>query len=203
MRIMVRRTAMASALMASALMAVAGRSDAEVIVTATEVGGDVVFQAGGELDLDGLDLFFSGKFGGPIVDPSQAHLVVGPPFVNFDAYSGLTGPSNFGAASFTIASSGSGDRFGLNGTVGLLAVPVGYTPDAPLSGSATYSGATLASLGLNPGTYVYTLPHDTITVQIGTVQIGVPEPSSLVLAGIGVVIGGGCWWRRRRGRATA
>src|SRR5262249_23124364 len=31
----------------------------------------------------------------------------------------------------------------------------------------------------------------------------VPEPSTLLLAGIGATIGAGCWWRRRKAGATA
>jgi hypothetical protein len=58
---------------------------------------------------------------------------------------------------------------------------------APLSGTATWAGATLSSLGLTLGTYNYTWGSgptaDTLTVNIGTV----PEPTSLWLGVIGSV----------------
>jgi hypothetical protein len=43
-----------------------------------------------------------------------------------------------------------------------------------MSGSSTFSGQTLASMGLTPGTYQYTWSSDSLTVKIGTV----PEPST-------------------------
>ena len=78
--------------------------------------------------------------------------------------------------------------------------PAGYVPGAHLSDTDTYAGQTLGSLGLTPGTYKYTwgtgAHADFLTVEIG--PAAVPEPSTLALAGLGALSGGGDWYRRRR-----
>ena len=56
----------------------------------------------------------------------------------------------------------------------LLSVPTGYVSGTVLSDSATYSGKTLASLGVTPGTYVWT--WGTGANQNFTLQIPVPPP---------------------------
>jgi hypothetical protein len=62
-------------------------------------------------------------------------------------------------------------------------LPQGYVSGDPLSDSATYTGATFASLGVTPGTYVWTwgsgADADNFTLQIG--PTAAPEPSSLLL----------------------
>ena len=57
---------------------------------------------------------------------------------------------------------------------GSLDVPTGYVSGAFLSDSATYSGKTLATLGVIPGTYVWT--WGTGANQNFTLQIPVPPP---------------------------
>jgi len=54
---------------------------------------------------------------------------------------------------------------------GLLVVPVGYVSDTALSDSATYDSATFRSLGVTPGTYVWTWgdggANQNFTLQVG------------------------------------
>ena len=100
--------------------------------------------------------------------------------MNVDRYDGLfTGPTNFGSGLATSASSGSGDLVGINlfdvldgiGN-GLLFLPQGYVSGAALSDSMTFNNATFASLGVMPGTYVWTwgtgLQNQNFTLIIGS-----------------------------------
>jgi hypothetical protein len=115
----------------------------------------------------------------------------------------LSGPSNFGSGGPATASSGTGDLFGV--TVNLrelnLILPTGYSSGSTLSGTSTYAGSTFASLGMTPGTYVWTWGSganaDSFTLRIVSAA-AVPEPSTLA-SGLVAVCALGVWqtWRRR------
>jgi hypothetical protein len=71
-----------------------------------------------------------------------------------------------------------------------LNVPQGYVSGTALSGSATWNNATFASLGVTPGTYVWSwgngLPNQNFTLIIG--GAGVPDGGSTVsLLGFGLL----------------
>ena len=71
----------------------------------------------------------------------------------------------------------------ISGLKGILVVPVGYVSGNPLLNTMTFNNATLASLGVTPGTYVWTwgtgLPNQNFTLQIGSVGVqGVPDGGS-------------------------
>jgi len=72
-----------------------------------------------------------------------------------------------------------------------LYLPNGYVSDTSVSNLTTFSGATFASLGVTPGTYVWTwgsgATTDSFTLQFGSAPTGVPEPASLALLSAGVV----------------
>ena len=106
-----------------------------------------------------------------------------------DAYRGLTGPTSFGVGTQFLANIGSGDFVGLRqgialggGVAGLLFVPTGYVSGTALLDSMTFNNATFASLGVTPGTYVWTwgtgLPNQNFTLIIG--GAGVPDGGSTV-----------------------
>ena len=61
-------------------------------------------------------------------------------------------------------------------------MPHGYISNSALSSSATWTGATFASLGVTPGTYVWSwgtgLPNQNFTLIIG--GAGVPDGGSTV-----------------------
>ena len=61
-------------------------------------------------------------------------------------------------------------------------MPQGYVSGTALSNSMTFNNATLASLGVTPGSYVWSwgagLPNQNFTLQIG--PAGVPDGGSTV-----------------------
>lgn len=183
-------------LVSAALLSPAA-AHAAVVVTALEVGNDVVFTGGGTLNIDGLNS--DGVF---TPDPANITLtsVYGPQFAlggpqaEVDVYGigEITPPADFGTSNFT--GTGTGDHFGVASLVPApmgLVVPLGYTSNAPLSGELTFANEDFASLGLIPGTYVWSWGTgqnaDTVTL-----DIVVPEPASLAM----VAIGGLLLWRR-------
>jgi hypothetical protein len=125
------------------------------IVTLQQVGSNVVATGSGAIDLTGL------SFGGGGTDesgmgPSQGFIFTGPfSATPTDVYTGFSGPTNFGSGDVTLGSSGSGRLVGIDATRGFLAVPFLYRAGA-LSDSTTYNNATFASLGVTPGTYLWT-----------------------------------------------
>jgi len=105
-----------------------------------------------------------------------------------------------------VASSGSGDRFGIDvasGTARLWVSPF-YHSGSALSATDTWDNTTLADLGLDPGVYTYSwgsgADADTLQVRIGGAIGGVPEASTwaMMLGGFGLI--GGAMRRRRPSR---
>ena len=183
----------------------AQNAQAGYIVTLTQQGSDVVASGSGAVDLTGLSLAnFPGSFMGAInpgAPPLSVPEVITGPAPNpvpSDIYSGtLNGPTSFGNGGFTGASSGNGDLVGFlaagNGTFpgGAVFVPSGYVSGNPLSDTSTYDNATLNSLGVKPGTYVWTWgtgANQNFTLRVGAA--GVPDSDStlslLLIAGSGL-----------------
>ena len=156
-------------------------ADAAVIIDVTEIGGDVVAVFSGSLDTTGL--VFANNVQTPAgVNPGFGFIGVGAAARTF--FDGINGPSSFGPGGFLEADSAFGDYFAIatNGT--RLGFNLGYVSGSDLSGSATWNTSSFTSLGMTPGTYVWTLPsQDTVTLNIGIEPI--PEPASLAIFGLG------------------
>ena len=168
------RSAVLIAAAAAALTPAA--ANASVTININEVGLDVLATGSGSLNLNGLQ--FSSVFGGALgITSNIAYVGTGlDPRAN--SYTGLIGPASFGIGSFAAFSSTTGTQLGINGgnfSSPLVFLPVGYTSGGALSTTATWLGASFVSLGLTPGSYVYTSPYDTFTVNIGPLVSGVPE----------------------------
>jgi PEP-CTERM motif len=118
---------------------------------------------------------------GPVFIPPDERVFI-------DRYTGLTGPTSFGSNMLAIfADSGNGDEVGISGISHELEVPPGYASGISLSDSSTYDNATFSSLGVTPGTYVWTWgsgANQNFTLVIGTAAV--PEPSSLLLLVVGL-----------------
>ena len=148
-------------------------------VTLREVGSNVVATGSGAIDLTGLT--FAGFFLHlvPAIDPQDAFIRTGS-YSSVDFYSAeFSGPTSFGGGAITYASSGSGSIVAIS--LGhILTVPREYVSGTFLSDSATYSDQTIATLGVTPGTYVWTWGSG--ANQNFTLQIPVPPPTGPPIA---------------------
>lgn len=153
----------------------------------------------GSINFDALSPF-GDELDPSLIDASDGAVIVGPATPTDDTYySGITGPDVFGSGDEFFADAGGGAIVGL-GTFGetsggVVAVPMGYVSGASLGTStATWTGATITSLGLTPGSYVWTwgsgASADTFTLDIGSLGIiAAPEPATwaMMLLGLGGV----------------
>lgn len=149
-------------------------TQAAATITFSQVGNDVQATISGSLNLTGLTA-------GTVTTPNPrvrgggtgANVVIGPfngaQGDSTKLYSTITGPTYIGCSTDTIdASSGTANpsgMFGINmAAPARLLVPQNYVSGANVSASATWNGATINSLGLTSGTYVYTWLGDRLTI---------------------------------------
>ena len=174
-----------------------------VIVNVVETGGDVVFSGSGTLDVSGLTSQGSGNLLAGSDFGKELFLGAAPNgFAAVDFY-GATGQVSAPAALFAgdrfiTPQLGAGPRFGMaieafNGQVDpAVTVPAGYVSGTMLSSTSTYSGQTLAGLGLIPGSYTWSWANDSLTLNI--VAIPIPATAWLFPAGLIACMG---WMRRK------
>ena len=194
----------------AAALAAAAHAHAALTFQLEQVGDDVVLTGSGSLNVSVLTLDGQAAVGSGL-NPHFGVAQVGTieDFGNLvDTYLGATGPSSFGNdtdLNFKFADSGTGDAAGISGA-GLgngteIRLPAGYVSGDPLFGTATFDGATFASLGFTPGTYTYTwgsgLNADSLTV-----TSVVPEPSTWALMTVGAGLLAFSVARRRYAQAT-
>ena len=128
-------------------------------VTLQQMGANVVANGSGAINLTGLSFFLPGIDFTARIWAGGGVIITGPPggSGDVDLYTGFTGPTSLGSGFFFFPNTGSGDIVGIDAQAfgGLLAVPPGYLSGAALSDSMTFNNATFASLGVMPGTYVW------------------------------------------------
>jgi VPDSG-CTERM motif len=148
-------------------------------VTLEQMGANVVANGSGAINLTGLSFIEEGSID-PFINPHVAFIVTGQTGSG-STYDGFTGPTTFGNGVITLPNTSSGDLVGISNSstpFPFLLVPQGYVSNTALSDSMTFNNATFASLGLTPGTYVWTwgtgLANQNFTLQIRS--LGVPPP---------------------------
>ena len=170
------------------------------VVTIEQTGSNVVATGSGEIDTTGLDGSTSSGTAFPFIGPNTSYIYMGT-----GEYEGIgvsiTGPSNFGSGSFNEASSSGGDPAGIHPSAAqTVYFPNGYISGSALSDGATWDDATLASLGLTAGTYVWTygsLADQTFTLDI-VAPTATPLPAALPVFATGLGAVGLFGWRRKR-----
>ena len=146
-------------------------------VTLEQIGSNVVANGSGAINLTGLTFSLPGSLLVGIRSLTGV-ILTGPTGSTADVglYAGFTGPTNFGSGRFFLANTGSGDLVGISSGARALYVPQDYVSNTALSDSMTFDNATFASLGVTPGTYIWTwgagLPNQNFTLIIGAVPDG-------------------------------
>ena len=174
------------------------------VVTVEQDGANVLATGSGEFSLAGLtfdfDTYNSDDLNGPAPYP---YIFLGTPVNGEPVYTfpaNINEPSSFGTVSYIQASSGSGDPAGIDGgnsiTNDSLQVPPSYQAGTLLDGSLTLDDSTIASLGLIPGTYVWT--WGSATDQSFTLDIvaTTPLPATILLFMTGLGVIGLFGWRK-------
>jgi len=169
-----RLTTLVSALLLGLTSALQGA----VTFSIQEIGSDVVFTGSGTIDLEGLGAPASAGWSGS-VSPSNAWAIVGAGG-DADVYTVSVFPTNIGSGGTTFADANTGDLFGVFKSH--LYVPQDYISGSSLLGTSTFSGQSLASLGLTEGVYTWSWGSggnaDSATLTISAV----PEPGTWALA---------------------
>ncbi len=202
---MIRTRMMAVAVLALTMAGVDWKVQAGVVININQVGSDVVMTGSGTINLTDLTYSYSGGNSAGIY-PSISSLEMGPTSGGIvDVYTSITGPTSLGPGGPASATSGAGSLFGIYESSSYLEVPQGYTSGGQLSSTDTYSGATFSSLGLTPGTYTWNwgtgANADFLTVNIGVASV--PEPTSVIMLGLGSIALIGCVRRARRPSKSA
>ena len=139
-------------------------------ITMEQVGSNVVANGSGAINLTGLTFDGSGSGGAADVFASSGGISIGAT-VDTTLYNGFTGPTSFGSGGVHLANTSSGDFVSIFGGFFFqdIFLPTTYVSNAALSDSMTFNNATFASLGVTPGTYVWTWgpgPNQNFTLQI-------------------------------------
>ena len=138
---------------------------ADLLISVTEVGEDVVVTAEGALNIEILNFLETTQANDIFVDADTARLFSGADgFAAVDRYEVPQGPASFGpGVGARFADLGSGDRVGIVGTgagSSELYLPVGYSSGDAISSSMTFENETIDSLGLVDGLYVFDWGND-------------------------------------------
>lgn len=160
---------------AAALLCLGPSAMAAYTINVAEIGGNVVASGSGSINTSALLLTDAGSQ--PMIRGGNALLYIGGNPVGLSAIriseaGSITGPTSFGTAFLdSHPSAATGGIVGIVGVASRLFVPPGYTSQSYMASTATWTGASFASLNLTPGNYTWTWgvgpTADSITVHIG------------------------------------
>ncbi len=195
-----------SVLLLSSGLVVAGGTNAAVTVSIQQSGSNVVVTTSGSLNTAALGppmLVPGFTVGGTWPDIGYVLTgdnVAGDFFVSLpnSAVSPSYGSNYWGSGGNTAPSLSAGSLFSIEFDTPAVQLPVGYTTGTSLAGTATFSGQTLAGLGItNLGTYTLTFgvtPNtDSVTVVISIAPAAVPSLSELAQLMLGLMVIGIAW----------
>ncbi len=178
-------------------------------MTVDQTGSGVTFSGNGSINTGSFTTFALNTPTAALLDvqPDLAFIAVNIASQTDEYNMTDSGPASFGPGGFTSGPTGSVAGFFIfeqdSPGLGAMDLPAGYVSGTALpTASATWAGATYASLGITPGDYTWTWgagpTADSFELVIDPVM-ATPEPSSLVMLGTGAAIAGfGGWIRRRR-----
>ena len=180
----------------------AALANAELIISITQAGANVNVTATGSLDLTGATFGRTTDYDTGIIPGGDNWYVSGGSTPTVDLYelTGLDLPFGTDPTFFT-SSITSGDGFliwGDGGQTPYFGVPAGYQSGNSIFGDLVLQGQTIAGLSLIPGTYTFTIPNDTIVLEIGGTSV--PEPSGLAMMLNGLAVVALAGYRRARVR---
>ena len=154
-----------------------------IYITVKEIGGDVVFSGTGTANVTDLSASGTANLAGLSTRPSSGRIVYTVFNPTYNQYFGITGPSSFGTGT-SIGGPTSGTAPITDSVVlipGSNAIYFATGGTNSCSGTITYGGTTLATLGMTVGTYVWTwgsgANQDSLTLQIGELPTPTPTPT--------------------------
>ena len=177
-----------------------GLANASVVINIAQSGGNVDVTAAGSLDLTGATFDHSQPYStGIIPGGSNWYIALGTtPGMDWYQLTSVDLPFGTSGTYFT-SSITSGDAFsiwGFSGGQPLVGLTTGYTSGTSISADMTLPGETIAGMTLIPGTYTFTIPSDTIILNIAGTTV--PEPSTWTMMLNGLAALGFAGYRRLR-----
>ncbi len=156
-------------------------SQAAVTINVIESGGDVIGTSSGSINLTALSgpqstFHNTGVIIGTEVQAGVSIIIVGPSNTA-DLWTGTVPPAIFSTGDYFDDSFDGGSIFvgaAITASTSGIYLPPGYVSGTPVDGTSTWTGQTFATMGLIPGTYVFTwgsgATADSLTINISSVD---------------------------------
>lgn len=151
---------------------------ATLTFTLTESGGNVVLTASGSVNTSALTASSTTTCGSGTGGVQAVIAILCTGSGTGQGFITLTGPTSIGSGGAVLGTSTSGDNVFLGGSTGTVYLPVGYVSGSALLGTTNFTGATLTTLGVTPGTYTWTFGSggaaDSVVLIAGATVTSVP-----------------------------